>query len=120
MAYLHCHQCHWEQDDFWSFKIYRNAYGKLRWSYNPIQTFFNYIKTFKLWIPRMIEREKGGAKNNDFCRYKTFSWFMFFEFFWTMVRNFWNMEYWTYEAWIKEYRKGWGRCPKCMHDLCLD
>lgn len=39
MAFVHCHgtphgSCEWEQDDFWS------------WSYNPIETFLGYVKTY--------------------------------------------------------------------------
>ena len=45
MAFVHCHgvphgKCDWEQDDFWS------------WSYNPIETFIDYVKTY-IW-PRWV------------------------------------------------------------------
>jgi hypothetical protein len=60
MAYLHCHSCGWEQDDFWTlcFKITWRKWRKSFWKlgldigYNPISRLLDDLKW--LWVPRWI------------------------------------------------------------------
>jgi hypothetical protein len=107
MAFLHCHNCGWEQDDFWNFTLSRHAYW-FYWKYNPISCFCSYIFNWKYgyWKPRFI-------KFNNFTK---FSWLLIIEQFLGMLKKFKNQRWWTYKSWKESIRKNnneWPVCPKC-------
>lgn len=99
MAYIHCHNCDYSQDDFWS------------WRYNPIRRLLGEIRW--LWIPRMIVIE-----------YRVFSWVWLARCLrWRLTAPF-RQRWWTYASWKRAIAKNGGRwpaCPKCkQHRLRID
>jgi hypothetical protein len=107
MAFIHCHgeRCHWEQDDFWS------------WNYNPIQTFFSYVKDMKLWYPHMLEFDRHTMPPTG----KIHSYAFVRRLFRKMLVKFGRMEWWTWEAYKKAKAAGEVCCPQCgKRDLCID
>jgi len=119
MAYLHCHNCDWSQDDFWTFR------------YNPITKFWDKIKW--LWKPKFIELDDWliddlekytkiyvwKFKNSKRCHKKVFSWdWLFLE----LVKNwrlFREQKWWTWKSWKKKSKTA--LCPKCKtHNFDID
>ena len=105
MAYLHCHDCDWSQDDFYT-KQY-NPLTKIRddikWTIKPRILVFdtnepkNMAKA--LWMP--IFYKKG----------KVFSWNWMLVEIERNIRSFFNMKWHTCEKWDKVRHKA--ECPKC-------
>lgn len=132
MAYLHCHACGWEQDDFWT------------WRYNPLTKLWDDVK----WLarPRIMEMDswiveelteytgvhvwrfkhkeksedsKKDWKNDDkvivnlnkhSCA-RVFSWdWLFLEAVkeWKLFRR---QKWWTMKSWKKH--RDTAVCPKC-------
>jgi hypothetical protein len=143
MAFVHCHgtvhgPCNWEQDDFWS------------WSYNPIETFLDYVKTYirPRWVGtdrycvstgklakflgtvRVIERpwphvdkacEAGGVVPKTMREHQEFSWSILGKRFIYMIRKFRTMRWWTWNSYVKARNDGKAACPKCGNaKLCVD
>ena len=107
MAFAHCHRCAWSQDDFWS------------WRQNPITVFFRiYVPTY--FKPHFMWVETGGAKLNNFKRVKRHTWWLLVKAVWWMLVKIFTMHWWTYESWRKDYRRGYGMCPKCGNCICID
>jgi hypothetical protein len=101
MAYIHCHDCDWEQDDFWSRR------------YNPVQTFFSYVKSFRLWIPRTLEGDRPVFPTHSYV----FLWRQVLR----MLRKFRNMRWWTWKTYKRDREANIAFCPKCgARDLCID
>ena len=93
MSYLHCHGCHWEQDDFWS------------WHYNPIRCFWRFaLKEYAR--PRYV----SGVH----------SWWIILCLIPRYIRRAWNMHWWTRRSWVKAITAAPVGCPKCGHRLCED
>ena len=119
MAYLHCHNCHWSQDDFWDYRFSWKNWKKfllLRWSsrpfgYNPISILLENIATYLK--PRMIKMDSYWAKENGFKSNVVHSWNFvkggFIRYF--RVRR--NMLYKNYEAYMRHRKIGIARCPNC-------
>ncbi len=142
MAFVHCHgvpygKCDWEQDDFWS------------WSYNPIETFIDYVKTYiwPRWVGldrefvskgklsrffvRVIEKPwpytdkvccvEGGVVPKTMREHQEFSWSILGRRFIYMVRKFRTMRWWTWNSYLKARTNGNVACPKCGNSkLCVD
>jgi len=146
MAYVHCHHCNWEQDDFWS------------WGYNPLRWFFKYDLPSYIW-PRMIRCDPGFlgggskfAKSLDLIGvvrevpvsddekaswskaaisegekpprtvhvHLTHSWYALWRSLMKWYHRVWTQEWWTYKSWRQAVAEGRGGCPKCHRSLCID
>ena len=104
MAYLHCHNCDWAQDDFWT------------WRYNPIICFWSDIKW--LWRPRFFKLDNWFIE--ELSRYtnvpvfnfngKVFSWNWLILEFIKNLKVFLKQRWWTYKSFVKDPNK---ICPKC-------
>jgi hypothetical protein len=105
MAYVHCHGCNWEQDDFWSLR-----------HYNPLNSFIADLK-WAAW-PKMLEFDLPPHSYG-----RIFSWCFLWKKFLKTIRNFRNQVWWTYRDWnraVKSNGGHWPKCPKCGHALCID
>lgn len=123
MAFLHCHNCNWSQDDFWDFSFGRYGYFKIfknfYWKYNPISCFLSYVSFYLK--PHFIEfdislKEERGWKSN-----RRHSWICIWDEFKRMLLDFWKQEWWFYNS-IKEfYKRKELPCPNCgSNDLDID
>ncbi len=100
MAYVHCHGCGWQQDDFWSWK-----------GYNPLRWFFKYdVPTYIR--PQMVDFASPQRH--------IFSWKVLGLRFWKWCNRIYTQQWWTYESWQKAKKEGNGGCPKCGKPLCID
>jgi len=119
MAFLHCHSCHWSQDDFWNFRIGRNGYWKipfikLYWKYNPISCFLMYVfKKNGYWFPKRIKFDEYVIKERSWKRKDPHSWFLILYEFKRMIRKFKRQKWWIYKNWKKDYDAGKAKCPNC-------
>lgn len=137
MAYLHCHECGWSQDDFWRLFVYHNYNCQGEWrrklalGYNPISKLISSIKW--LWKPRWVYFDSWAF--NDFMRYvgfivrnkKTEKGVRVFSWSWLMVeivkewKIFREQKWWTYKSYLRDKEKGIATCPKCGNKaLCID
>ncbi len=102
MAFVHCHNCDWEQDDFWS------------WEYNPLRSLVREI--LGNFRPRIID--------GDPPRYPAHSWWLIVVASRIFFRRIADMQWPTYASWRRVINKGGGRwpdCPKCgEHSLDCD
>jgi hypothetical protein len=111
MAYLHCHNCDWSQDDFWNWK-WTYKFWKFRpFGYNPVSLIFDDISDY--WKPRRIgmdswwiEEIKIRHKNGE-----VHSWVMLIWQIKRHIKRIFTMKVWTYKKWEK-VRKTWV-CPEC-------
>jgi hypothetical protein len=100
MAYLHCHACNWEQDDFWSK------------AYNPWTVLLDRFSSFIR--PRFIEVEGGAEENYHIVRIHC--WHLLLTHTWWCIRRMFRQVYWTYRDFqdaVKENGGKWPTCPKC-------
>jgi hypothetical protein len=115
MAYLHCHNCGWSQDDFW----YKG--------YNPITKIWRNIKW--LWKPTKIGFDKWFLKHSDGKKHNYIiplwtregkDWTYVFSWNWLLlelekeIKCILNQRYWTYKAFLR--KKDAAMCPKCKSD----
>ena len=115
MAYLHCHDCDWSQDDFWDFSFGKYGYWgisrKLMWRYNPISCFLSYVFTKRgYWFPKRIDHDDFTAKECGWKRRDPHSWWLAWRGLKRTVRKFRTQEWWTHKAFEEEINKV---CPKC-------
>jgi hypothetical protein len=102
MAYVHCHKCHWSQDDFWSLG-----------GYNPVRWFLKY--EFAAYIrPRIVSFDPVCSIG------RVFSWYVIWLSLRKWARRLTKQRWWTYKAWRKDVERGNGGCPKCGNHLCID
>ncbi|MFW6001851.1 MAG: hypothetical protein ACOCQD_00765 [archaeon] len=92
MAYLHCHTCDWEQDDFWDKR------------YNPITKLWRDFKEFGR--PRFINIDLEGKGCKD-----VFSWRILWWEIKKEIKVVYGMKWWTYESFKKDRENA--VCPKC-------
>lgn len=90
MSYLHCHNCGWEQDDFWSEH------------YNP-------IKSLRDWEKDLLDFDKLDTELNDGLTYRE----VIARACENAARNIRRMFY-------LEPRKGVCMCPFCGANLDID
>jgi hypothetical protein len=109
MAYLHCHSCDWEQDDFWNWKWTWKIWKERPFGYNPISLMIDYVRRYMK--PRYIEFDSHFAESIGFKSNRIHSWrFMLHEF----NRNFRRvrkMKWWTEDSWYKSREDA--VCPGC-------
>jgi hypothetical protein len=148
MAYVHCHKCNWQQDDFW------------HRGYNPVKYFFTVELPMYIW-PHFMQRdacwifptplsERFGLTKSvkkvrakvgvcDCCSsskgyvppqtedtitvYYIHSWLALARSIRGWFRKAWNMKWWTYGSWNRAVAKNddkWPPCPTCGNNLCMD
>lgn len=109
MAYLHCHNCDWSQDDFWDEK-----------GYNPISTLkddIEYLFRDKVYFDGSIKdslKKYGNIelKEDENGHYITGKEYVIHE----MERSIARIKHmvWTTNAeFEKDYKDGIAKCPKC-------
>lgn len=99
--YIHCSNCNWEQDDFWSIK-----------GYNPIK--FMVMEIVPCLIkPRMIDFSFiTGARMK-----REHSWKILLKAIWTdIIKEPFHQKWWT----INQYNNSNKRCPKCGWGTVID
>ena len=105
MAYLHCHNCNWEQDDFYTknYNVLTNILDDLKWTAKPrimkfdIQTVEDMVEF--MFIPII---HKGG---------KVFSWNWLLVEIERDIRSFFIMKWRTMKKWNEV--KDTANCPNC-------
>ncbi len=119
MAYIHCHNCNWSQDDFWDFSFGKYGYTKIfgiGWGYNPISYFIHYFKEHIK--PRVIKFDNSFAKEQGWKTNCLHSWFLIRWEFKRMIKSFKKQYWWTYSSYKKSKIKN---CPDCDNKyLCID
>lgn len=124
MAYVHCHNCNWSQDDFWDFGIRRYGYWG-RWGYNPISLFLSYATGQNGYLrPRWMSVPADYARERGLRRNRQHSWTCLARHFRRLLRRFWQQRWYTYAHWkgaVTVNGGRWPRCPKCgQRDLDID
>lgn len=134
MAFLHCHNCGWSQDDFWSFKFGKWGYftliefGNIRisWKYNPISCFLTHLfGKYGYLKPRRIKFDHNVMDESGWKRIDPHSWWLIWYEFKRMIVRFKKQTWWTYESFKKDRNKyskyEWPPCPKCgKQELDID
>ncbi len=101
MAYLHCHNCDWSQDDFWDFKFHKYGYFH-RWGYNPFSVFLSYVFSKDgYWKPRRITHEPYAAHDQGWGRNDPHSWWLILDCFLSMLRKLRRQVFWTEASYAK-------------------
>lgn len=111
MAYLHCHNCGWSQDDFWDWK-WTFKFWKFRpFGYNPISLI---IEDFKYYTkPQFFKYNIYLGKGKGYKSTKIHSWqTLLFELKHHSKRLF-RQKWWTYESWKYDKKRGKAFCPEC-------
>lgn len=117
MSYLHCHKCHWGQDDFWDFKIKWNKLHKWNYrpfGYNPLSLIMEDFAEW--WKPRYIGFDKYAAKDYGFTlnkEGKIHTWTLLCHDLKKHFKRLFTQKWWTYESFKKDYDMGKAKCPKC-------
>jgi len=126
MAYLHCHSCHWSQDDFWDFGLKVGRFGgyfdfvrwpvRVGWGYNPFSLFLSYVSEY--WWPRRMDHDQWFADECGWGRRDPHSWWLIWWQFRRMLRKLGDQRWRTYGDFKREPDK---RCPRCgSDDLDID
>jgi hypothetical protein len=97
MAYLHCHSCDWEQDDFYSIAEYNPASSLKDW----MELLCSEEIDAQFTDDAQFLKENGPLTNREIIARD-------FERYAKIIRE---MTWITYESWLKE--KGNAICPKC-------
>lgn len=146
MAFVHCHECDWEQDDFWSL----SGYNPFRWFFkydipsywkprfigwdayavpdSPIARKLGFIRTIeKEWTEEQdsksisIPYDRDGLPHpKTYTETQQFSWYVLFRSAKKWILRMWRQQWWTYESWRKAVDAGQGGCPCCGKSLCID
>jgi hypothetical protein len=105
MSFVHCHQCHWSQDDFWSEH------------YNPI----NYLQNFeKDLLTKDIDAVCIHAADTESCYGQKEGDVSYREMIARSLER--AARHIRKMAWrnMEEYKAGGRRCPKCGGCLDID
>ena len=118
MAFVHCHNCDWQQDDFWDFGFRKYGYF-MKWGYNPFSLFLSYVfGRGGYWRPRRIDHDDWCAKELGWSRRDPHSWWLIWWQLKRVVRKFVTQEWWTWNEYKKDPDK---YCPDCGNEgLCID
>lgn len=118
MSYLHCHKCHWSQDDFWNFKIYWKRLFKWTsrpFGYNPLSLVLEDIAEW--WKPRYIGFDHYAAKEMGIKLSKkgnaVHSWVLLRYDLKKHIKRLFIQKWWTEESFKKDYYQGKAKCPNC-------
>lgn len=116
MAYLHCHNCEFSQDDFWDFSFGKYGYWR-KWRYNPFSCFLSHITGKHGYVkPRRIKCDKWMVKELGWKRPNPHSWWLIWFEMKRVVKKLIHQKYWTYKSWKRAIKKNggkWPACPKC-------
>ena len=115
MAYAHCHNCDWAQDDFWNFG--KGSYWWI-WAYNPFSLLLHHVIGWRhgYWRPRWIEWDIGYAREMGWSSPRRHSWRMIGPAFMQTLRSLRHQHWWTYASFKKAIDANdghWPACPKC-------
>ena len=119
MAFLHCHNCDWSQDDFWDFSFGRYGYWripftKISWSYNPISCFMSHVFDKKgYWFPRRIQYDRYCIEDLGWKRADPHSWWLIWYQFKRMLRKFKRQKWRTEKAFRRDRILKLAYCPSC-------
>ena len=114
MAFLHCHNCDWEQDDFWEWRIKWTELHKWRYrpfGYNPLSLILEDIAE-NIW-PRRQHYDQWFADEVGWKTNRPHSWFVMM---WGIKKHFkrlFTQTWWTERAFKKDYNAGVAKCPNC-------
>jgi hypothetical protein len=117
--FLHCHNCGWEQDDFWTYRFSKNDildFLKLKWlkrpfGYNPESILLEDIAT---WLPpRKIKMDVMWCKERGINGNKVHSWYLLKKSFKRYFNVRKNMKWTTYKKFRDDFEKGNAECPSC-------
>lgn len=98
MSFVHCHQCGWGQDDFWS------------WGYNPLRCLWRRVKDYA-W-PRMCKFDPPPHSYGTMH-----SWRVLWHECVRILRRIPAQQWWTYRSYLTSKRA----CPQCgTSKLCID
>jgi hypothetical protein len=114
MAYLHCHNCGWSQDDFWDWRIKWNKIFKWQsrpFGYNPLSLILEDIAEY--WKPRYIKMDSCWCKELGLKDNRVHSWWLLKYELKRIFKRISTMKYWTYNSFEKAKIKGIAKCPKC-------
>lgn len=116
MAFIHCHECNWGQDDFWDKR------------YNPIRQFFG-VNLPMTWKPVFVKFDEWALKEMG-VKYQpvlvgglrgqgeVHTWRLLWWHFARMLRKFRHQHWWTWGSYQRDKNK---KCPKCGNrGLCID
>ena len=119
MAYLHCHNCGWSQDDFWNYNLSKKSFKKLfllKWTerplgYNPESILLeDIVENIK---PKFIKMDSHWSKENGYKSNKIHSW----EFIRRGIKRYRkvrkNMLFKTHQDFKKANREKNVCCPSC-------
>ena len=119
MAYLHCHNCGWSQDDFWTYNFTKKTFKELllfKWKHRPLgynpesillEDISEYIK------PRYIKMDSSWARENGYKTNKIHSWSFILRVLkrYRQVKK--NMFFKTYKEFKDAKRHKNVCCPEC-------
>jgi len=121
MAYLHCHNCNWEQDDFWNWTIKWNKLHKWNsrpFGYNPLSLILEDFACY--WKPRRIKFDKYTAIEMGFKTNNIHSWSMLRHGLKIHFNRLFTQKWRTWEAWKKDKDSGVAECPGCRSKKDFD
>jgi hypothetical protein len=141
MSFVHCHSCHWEQDDFWSWK-----------GYNPLRFFFKNELKWYIW-PRYVGMDAPFVTHTPFTlrfgltrkiavsyepnpkeivthsvnpcdetcmchrrtitEHQTHSWLLLWRCVAKWAQRIHTQVWWTWSSWVTEIRKNDNKWPCC-------
>ncbi len=113
MSYLHCHKCHWGQDDFWSWE-WSGLRRFWKWShrpfgYNPLSLILEDIAEY--WRPRMVSNPTNLVEDKG--PEEIHSWCMLLREVKRHASRLFNQPWWTQDQFRRDYDLGKAVCPKC-------
>lgn len=116
MAYLHCHNCNFSQDDFWDFRLGKYGYF-WHWGYNPFSVFLMYVFGRHGFIkPHRIEFDRNVMAESGWKRRDPHSWWLIWLRVRNLIRTFKRQRWWTYNSFqtsCKIRNGAWPPCPEC-------
>ncbi|MCK5604757.1 hypothetical protein KAR91_22905 [Candidatus Pacearchaeota archaeon] len=107
MAYLHCHACGWEQDDFWEWKWWDG--WQRPFGYNPLSLMIEDVMNYGK--PRIVNMDLWWAKENGFKSDRIYSWRMLLRGWRRHFFRLFTQRWWTSKSWYRSRLTA--RCPSC-------
>lgn len=114
MAYLHCHSCHWSQDDYYDWPRYNKYLHRWQWGYNPITKILGYIK--REIRPRYVQYDRWWINEIGIKARPDNSVFTWRTMWWDIkraIRSAWRMKWWSHNAFLKDRKEDKAACPSC-------
>jgi hypothetical protein len=123
MAYLHCHKCHWSQDDFWEWRVkwkHLHKWGYRPFGYNPLSLILEDIAGNI--YPRYWDFDQWWADEMEWPSKRRHSWLLLCGNIKRHLKNLFTQKWWTYNGYLKDIKLGKAKCPHCgsAEDLDID